>query len=40
MENQIDKTLPTKEEIDALMNDEQVIEDTAEEILQEVFDRR
>ena len=40
--NQIDEVLTTltKEEIDALMNDEQVIEDTAEEILQEVFDRR
>ena len=40
--NQIDEVLTTltKEEIDQLMNDEQVIEDTAQEILDKVFDRR
>ena len=39
MENQIDKILPTKEEVDALLN-EPVIELTAEEILEQVFTRR
>jgi len=38
--NQIDKILPTKEEVDALLNEPEVVELTAEEILQQVFDRR
>lgn len=38
--NQIDKILPTQEEVDELLNDDEVIELTAEEILQQVFDRR
>ena len=32
--------LPTKEEVDALLNDPEVIELTDEEIIEKVFDRR
>jgi hypothetical protein len=37
MENQIDKILPTKEELDALLQSDEVIEQTAEEIMDKVF---
>ena len=40
MENQTDKILPTEEELDALLQSEEVIEQTAEEIIDKVFDRR